>query len=239
MIINYPTGFYSKSQFTENITFTISSSAPFFGSNNIAKVPEGIVAQNPRAQQGTVVTNRPQFGQQIFTVTKANTASTGSTTKKYAYGQAIEQTAPAIATSVEQMYVSTGVEYLHDQNVLDLQSFGLTLTESNALTFTGLEAFEQIRVKLSEVIAARKDAELNIGVAKINLVDCDKAIAATLVIGSGLIGIDRYTEIIATLEAKKASLTAEIAAQTIIANETALEATRLRNDLLTVATLVN
>jgi hypothetical protein len=70
-------------------------------------------------------------------------------------------------------------------------------------------------------------------------VDCDKAIAATLVIGSDLIGIDRYTEIIKTLEAKKASLTAEIASQTIIANETALEATRLRNDLLTVATLVN
>lgn len=239
MIINYPTGFYARSQFTQNITFTISSSVPFFGSNNVAKVPEGIIAQNPRSQQGTIISNRPQFGQQIFTITKANAASTGSTTKRYVYGQALEQTQPVVAASVEQMYVSTGVEYLHDQNVLDLEGMGLTVTEANSLSFSGLEAYEQLRLKLSEVIATRKDAELNIGVAKTNLVDCDKAIAATLVIGPKIIGTDRYNEIIRTLEENRVALLAEIESQTIIANETALTATQLRNDLLTVATLVN
>ena len=239
MIIKFPTGFYSRSQFTQNITFTVSSAMPFFGSSNIAKVPEGIIAQNPRAQQGTIISSRPQFGQQIATVTKANAAATGSTTKKYAYGQAIELTPPVPVASVEQMYVSTGVEYLHDQNVLDLQSFGLTFVESNSLTFSGLEAFEQLRVELSQAIAARKDAELAIGLAKTNLGDCEKTLAAAKVIGSTLIGPTQYDEIIKTLEAKKQQLLAEITAQTIIANETALNASKLRNDLLTVATLVN
>jgi hypothetical protein len=241
VVIKYPTGLYKAILPVEpsdrgNVTFTISNSAPPRTNLIFPKIPLGIVEKKRDVTPMPVVDRRQHLGQLVFSVSKARRKELGNASRQYQIGQLIEFTEP-LADIVDPMLVGEVMETRHDTNVLDTDAMGINDADLQEMNAASLRTQKALTDRLNFLKRARADADTTINVRQKTINEIDKALSALEVITTTDADSD-VAPIVSKLTERKRKATEERDAAIRAANQYASEASRIADDLRTVAVVV-
>lgn len=241
MIINFPTGLYSsilphKPEAAGNVTYTISNNTPPRTNLLFPKVSRGITNKKLPPKITDIFVRRNTQGDLIFSVSSANRSNSGNTSNLYKIGEVLEF-GDLPTQIINPMYVASKSETRHDIDKFDYDSLDLTTAEVNTIGQQALLAQEDLTVRLNAARTHRANAEVDITTQQKTINDINRNIKALEVIASNSddVGIDELVQRL--VEKRNAAFVIRDAAKTR-ANEYAIEASALQDQLRVVATVV-
>jgi hypothetical protein len=234
VIITYPTALYlsvipQQASDNGNVTYTISDTAPPYGTLMEVKLPAAI----ENRQRSAINTTKPD-GQRVYTNTLSNASSIGSAKKQFEVGQILEFETAAEST-LQPMLVANSLEIQHNTNILDLSSLGVSDADITAINNSAETQFTKLNGELSVVRQARIDTETDITENQKNQNETKKAISAL----EQLVQQDNSLQsVLDSLRIKLSEFIVQMDALVVLANEQATTASNLENNIMAVAQMV-
>ena len=166
MIIRFPTGLYRSilpsGSNSGNVTYTISNQSPPRTNVRLVQLPSAEEIRELPEPLFTEEEHRQNYGELIYTITKANRSNPGSNIKQFEIGERLE-----FATEVENEEIQTvlspdSLEIRHDTNILDLQKTGLTEDEVNTLLAASVAKQKELEKQFASLRTQLKDTDTKI-----------------------------------------------------------------------------
>lgn len=164
MIIRSPTGLFKTVLPTElgsgNIIFTISNNEPPRLSTTTLQLP---VASTIRSRESGITNQQRRLGvgELIFTITSGSKVNPGSNKKAFEIGQLLNFTDELIQ-SVEPLNVPADIVIQHNNNILDLNSIGLSSNQIDELLSKSVDKFNELKILLAKLQSESSDIKVQI-----------------------------------------------------------------------------
>lgn len=238
MIILSPTGAFAKrlpseDTDTTSVTYTISNNPPPpIVASFVVNAPVGIISKNPIVE----TRERNAYGHLIFTVVSGNKTVAGSGKKAFEPGEAIEF--ETNVNTLEENPPIGKVEIQHNNNILDLESLGLTADEVNTLKNKSNERIEEVKATLTSLQSSIRNSNILLSETRKSINEANKAIKAIQTIYGMVSDDEDGNEIYQKLLDKLASL--QKAEEDLITelNSLNIEYKATQDDLLRLSTVV-
>lgn len=240
MIINYPTALY-KNVIPHNpgdggnVTFTISNNPPPRTNLAFIKIPAGIAIKQKDPVVPTVTT-RADVGELIYSVNSANRSNDGNTAKQYELGQVLDFTLTSPVT-VSPMLVSHITEIQHNNNVIDLASFGITGEQQQQIAAEANSVIAALNDRLNVIKRTRSNVDIEINTIQKSINDIGKTINALTVMNDNAPSTE-VSAIIDNLQTQSVVLNAKLDANIHAANQLATEASSVLDSIRVISTVV-
>lgn len=243
MIVQFPTGLYrtvlpSEPDDSGNITFTISNSSPPRTNLLFPKVPRGIVDRKRNVVSLDPVQRREFLGELVFSVSRSDKTEEGNNARQFEIGQILEFSDTPLQT-LDPMYVADETETRHDTNLFDYDAIGLDEDEQRLIADNSVKVQQRLTDELNIARSNRSDAEEIVNIKQKLINETNRNINALEVIVTNSDDVDPdVSALIEKLTAKRDAAIADRDVAIDNANTYASEASRLLDELRTVATVV-
>lgn len=236
MIILSPTGSFSRAlpvspSDNRSVTYTISNRPPPpVLPSFVVVAPTGILNSNPP----TDVQRRDAYGELIFSIVSGEKSVTGTATKAFEPGEAIDFDQDL---ELAEVVNTTQVSIQHNTNILNLAAMGFSDDDINEIGSQSATAFKQISDDVTRLQTTINDTKIAISKNQIAINEANKALKAVMTLNE-VIGSTTDSLFESKLEAKLAELQSEKASlitQLDAYNKELLEA---QDDLYKISQLV-
>lgn len=241
MIINFPTGLYStilpsNESDAGNVTFVISNDTPPRTNLLYPKIPKALVGKQKDPRNRQLLLRRPTMGDLLFTVTKASRTEIGNSEKAYETGQILEFNTEPIKT-VEPMLVADKTEIAHNISRINYDGLDIADPDVKVIESNSLLVYERLKIKLNTIIENRKKNEEVIITNQKIVNDANRTISALTVVNNIEYNPD-ISDIILKTEIKKIEANNKIDQAALVANELALQATTVQDQIKEIALVI-
>jgi len=176
------------------------------------------------------------MGELAFTVTKSTRAELGNTERVYATGQILDFNDDPIKT-IEPMLVADKTEIVHDSSQINYRGLDILQQDVDTIQANALVIYEKLKKQLNVIIRKRKGNEELIVTNQKIVNDADRTISALTIVNKIEYNSD-INGIIIKAKAKKADASKKIDQAIIIANNLAVQATAIQDQIREISLVI-